>query len=69
MLMDPYFGGGVGDHHILLSDIVELLLKLQLPGRGTCSENLFQIFPGLLWCFRISDVAQHLIVHTGCDAI
>ena len=35
------FGGVVGHRHIPLSNIVELLAKLQLSGRGIRSENLF----------------------------
>ena len=63
------FGGVLGHCHFPLLNIVELLTELQLLGRGTCSENLLQIFLGLLQCFHISNVAQHLIVHTGREAV
>ena len=59
------FGGVLGHCHFPLLNIVELLTELQLLGRGTCSENLFQIFLGFLWRLRISNVAQHLVVHIG----
>ena len=35
------FSGVVGHRDIPLSDIVELMAELQLPGRGTRDKNLF----------------------------
>ena len=64
-----YFGGIVGNRHIPLSDVVQLLSELQLLGRGACRENLLQIFPGFFRRFCILDVADHLVVDTGCEAL
>ena len=52
-----------------MSDIVELLSELQLSSRGTRGENLSNIFPGFLRCLHISDVAEHLVMHTGREAV
>ena len=45
------------------------LSELQLPARGTCFKNLFQIFLDLLWCLCVSNVHQHLIMHIGCKTV
>jgi hypothetical protein len=52
-----------------LSDIVKLLSELQLPSHGTHDENLFQIFPCLLWHLCIPNATPHMIVHIGRKAI
>ena len=50
------FGVVVGHSHIPMSDIAELLTELQLPGRGSCGENLLQIFLGFLRRLCVSNV-------------
>ena len=40
------------------------MTELQSPNRGTRSENLFQIFPGLLRRLRVSDMSEQLIGDT-----
>ena len=50
-------GGVVSDQHACLSDIVELLLELQLPGCGACTKDLLQVLPNFLQRLRIVDVA------------
>ena len=59
-----HFRGVVSHRHIPLSNIVELLTKLQLTSRDTRGENLFQIFPGLLRRLRVSDMSEQLIGDT-----
>ena len=54
---------------IFMLDIAKLLLELQHPGHCASGENPLEIHPRVLWHLSIPNVAQELVVHTGCEAV
>ena len=48
----------IGHRQILMSDIVEFLSELQLPGYCACDEDLLHVRPSILWRLGIPGIAK-----------
>ena len=63
------FGGGINYRQVALSQISQLMSKLELLGSGAFGEFFFQISPNILRRSCIPNVAQELFTHTGGEAV
>ena len=55
--------GVVGDRHVPLLNIVQLLLELKLASCHVASKNLLEISLSLFWRFRLSDITEHVTMN------
>ena len=43
--------------------------ELHLPGRGACSENLFEVRPSFLWHLGVLGMAKQLVFDIGREVV
>ena len=57
------FQGVASDKHLPLLNVIPLLPELKFPCSRVGCGDLLEVPPRLLWCFSLSNIAEHVIMN------